>query len=97
MLLRAGALPAPLTILEERSVGPSLGEDSIKAGIYAGLIAVILVIIYMLIIYGMRFGLAANISLIINVLLIISLLGILDATLTLPGLAGIHFNSRYGS
>jgi len=89
VLLRAGALPAPLTILEERSVGPSLGEDSIKAGIYAGLIAVTLVIIYMLIIYGMRFGLAANISLIINVLLIISLLGILDATLTLPGLAGI--------
>ena len=89
VLLRAGALPAPLTILEERSVGPSLGEDSIKAGIYAGLIAVILVIIYMLIIYGMRFGVAANISLIINVLLIISLLGILDATLTLPGLAGI--------
>jgi len=89
VLLRAGALPAPLTILEERSVGPSLGEDSINAGMYAGIIAVILVVIYMLIIYGARFGVAANISLIVNVLLIISLLGILDATLTLPGLAGI--------
>ena len=89
VLLRAGALPAPLTILEERSVGPSLGKDSIKAGMYAAMIALLLVIIYMLIIYGYRFGLAANISLIINLLLILSLLGVLDATLTLPGLAGI--------
>jgi len=89
VLLRAGALPAPLTILEERSVGPSLGEDSITAGMYAAIIALLLVIIYMLIIYGFQFGIAANISLIINLLLILSLLGVLDATLTLPGLAGI--------
>jgi len=89
VLLRAGALPAPLTILEERSVGPSLGKDSINAGIYAAIIAVILVVIYMIIIYGTRFGLAANISLTINILLIIALLGVLGATLTLPGLAGI--------
>jgi len=89
VLLRAGALPAPLTILEERSVGPSLGKDSINAGMYAALIAIILVIIYMLIIYGGRFGVTANISLIINILLILALLGVLDATLTLPGLAGI--------
>tara|TARA_B100001175_G_C19378664_1_gene575445 strand:+ start:1 stop:978 length:978 start_codon:yes stop_codon:yes gene_type:complete len=89
VLLRAGALPAPLTILEERSVGPSLGKDSINAGMYAGIIAIILVVIYMLIIYGSRFGVTANISLIINILLILALLGVLDATLTLPGLAGI--------
>ena len=89
VLLRAGALPAPLTILEERSVGPSLGKDSINAGMYAAIIAIILVIIYMLVIYGARFGVTANISLIINVLLILALLGVLDATLTLPGLAGI--------
>ena len=88
-MLRAGALPAPLTILEERSVGPSLGEDSITAGMYAAIIALLLVIVYMLVIYGFRFGVAANISLIINLLLILSLLGVLDATLTLPGLAGI--------
>jgi preprotein translocase subunit SecD len=89
VLLRAGALPAPLSILEERSVGPSLGKDSINAGMYAAIIAIILVVIYMLIIYGARFGLTANISLIINILLILALLGVLDATLTLPGLAGI--------
>ncbi|MBT7076826.1 MAG: protein translocase subunit SecD [Pelagibacterales bacterium] len=89
VLLRAGALPAPLTILEERSVGPSLGKDSINAGMYAALISIILVIIYMVIIYGTRFGVAANISLMVNILLIIALLGVLDATLTLPGLAGI--------
>ena len=89
VLLRAGALPAPLTILEERSVGPSLGKDSITAGMYAAIIAIILVIIYMLIIYGARFGITANISLLINILLILALLGVLDATLTLPGLAGI--------
>ncbi len=89
VLLRAGALPAPLTILEERSVGPSLGKDSINAGMYAAIIAIILVVIYMLIIYGARFGVTANISLIINILLILALLGVLDATLTLPGLAGI--------
>ena len=89
VLLRAGALPAPLTILEERSVGPSLGKDSINAGMYAAIIAIILVIIYMLVIYGARFGVVANISLIINILLILAILGVLDATLTLPGLAGI--------
>jgi len=89
VLLRAGALPAPLTILEERSVGPSLGKDSINAGIYAGIIAIILVIIYMIVIYGIRFGMTANISLMVNILLILALLGVLDATLTLPGLAGI--------
>ena len=89
VLLRAGALPAPLTILEERSVGPSLGKDSINSGIYAAIIAIMLVVAYMIIIYGTRFGLAANISLTINILLIIALLGVLDATLTLPGLAGI--------
>ena len=89
VLLRAGALPAPLTILEERSVGPSLGKDSINAGMYAAIIAIILVVIYMLIIYGSRFGVTAIISLIINILLILALLGVLDATLTLPGLAGI--------
>ncbi len=89
VLLRAGALPAPLTILEERSVGPSLGKDSINAGMYAAMVACLLVVIYMFIIYGFNFGLAANLSLLINLILILSLIGVLDATLTLPGLAGI--------
>jgi len=88
VLLRAGALPAPLTIVEERSVGPGLGADSIAAGKIAATIGMILVCVFMVIIYG-TFGLIANISLIANLFIIVSLLGTIGATLTLPGIAGI--------
>ena len=88
LLLRSGALPAPLSIIEERTVGPDLGEDSIKAGSISLLIGFLLVIIYM--IFKYRFmGLIADISLIINLILLIGVLTILEATLTLPGIAGI--------
>ena len=86
VLLRAGALPAPLLIVEERSVGPGLGADSIAAGKIAAIIGVTLVSIFMILIYG-SFGLIANISLIANIFIIISLLGTIGATLTLPGIA----------
>jgi len=88
LLLRSGALPAPLTIVEERTVGPDLGEDSIKAGAISLLIGFLLVIIYMLYKYR-RFGIIADIALIINLILLIGILTILEATLTLPGIAGI--------
>ncbi len=88
LLLRAGVLPAPLTILEERSVGPGLGQDSIDAGKLASIVGFILVIIFMFISYG-RFGLMANMALIFNIALIIAILSAIQATLTLPGIAGI--------
>ena len=88
LLLRAGALPAPLTVMEERSVGPGLGRDSVDAGKMASIIGMILVIIFMLFTYGV-FGIFANVALFINITLIISLLSVLQATLTLPGIAGI--------
>ncbi len=88
LLLRAGALPAPLTILEERSVGPGLGADSIAAGKIASIIGMVLVIVFMAVAYG-RFGLMADAALIINMILILGSLSALQATLTLPGIAGI--------
>tara|TARA_Y100001970_G_C14219107_1_gene851511 strand:+ start:389 stop:1939 length:1551 start_codon:yes stop_codon:yes gene_type:complete len=88
VLLRAGALPAPLNIIEERSVGPGLGADSISAGKIAAIIGMVCVCLFMILIYGL-FGLLANISLIANLFIIISLLGTIGATLTLPGIAGI--------
>lgn len=88
ILLRAGALPAPLNILEERTVGPGLGADSVKAGSLASLIGFILVICFILISYRL-FGFFANIALILNMTLIIGVLSALQATLTLPGIAGI--------
>ena len=88
VLLRAGALPAPLEIVEERSVGPGLGADSIAAGKIASIIGMVLVCIFMILIYG-SFGLIANISLIANLFIIVALLGAIGATLTLPGIAGI--------
>ncbi|HPD83313.1 MAG: protein translocase subunit SecD [Alphaproteobacteria bacterium] len=87
-LLRAGALPAPLTILEERTVGPSLGADSVEAGKIASVIGLVGVLIFMLITYG-RFGIYAGIALIANVVLIFASLSSFQATLTLPGIAGI--------
>ncbi len=88
LLLRAGALPAPLKILEERTVGPALGADSVAAGKIACVIAFIAVMVFMVLSYGL-FGLAANIALVFNLFLIMGALSILQATLTLPGIAGI--------
>lgn len=88
LLLRAGALPAPLQIVEERSVGPTLGSDSVEAGKISGLLALLLVVIYMWLSYGL-FGIFANIALFVNIMLIFALLSTLQATLTLPGIAGI--------
>ena len=87
-LLRAGALPAPLVILEERSVGPGLGADSVRAGKIASVLAFILVMIFMLAAYG-KFGLAADAALLINMMLLAAGLSALQANLTLPGIAGI--------
>jgi preprotein translocase subunit SecD/SecD/SecF fusion protein len=88
LLLRSGALPAPLNIIEERTVGPDLGQDSINAGIFALLTGFILVIAFMFVKYKF-FGLIANTALIINLFLLIGILTIFEATLTLPGIAGI--------
>jgi preprotein translocase subunit SecD len=88
ILLRAGALPAPLTVIEERTVGPGLGQDSINAGERAAYVGAALVIVFMLVTYGL-FGLFANIAVAINVAMIFGILSLLGATLTLPGIAGI--------
>jgi preprotein translocase subunit SecD len=88
VLLRAGALPAPLTVVEERTVGPGLGQDSINAGERAAYVGAALVIVFMLVTYGL-FGLFANIAVAINVAMIFGVLSLLGATLTLPGIAGI--------
>jgi SecD/SecF fusion protein len=88
VLLRAGALPADLTIVEERTVGPSLGADSIAAGEFAALVAGVLVVVFMLAAYS-TLGIIANIALAANVILIIAILSVLGATLTMPGIAGI--------
>ena len=88
LLLRSGALPAPLNIIEERTVGPDLGEDSIKAGAISLVIGFLLVILFMF--YKYKFlGLIANVSLIVNLILLMGILTVLEATLTLPGIAGI--------
>ena len=88
ILLRAGALPAPMRFEEERTIGPELGQDSIDAGKIACMIAFAAILIFMFLSYGL-FGLFANIALIINVSLLFGLLSIIGATLTLPGIAGI--------
>ncbi len=88
ILLRAGALPAPLTIIEERTVGPGLGQDSIEKGELAAYVGSILVIVFMLLTYRL-FGVFANIAVAINVAMIFGVLSFLNATLTLPGIAGI--------
>ena len=88
ILLRAGALPAPLTIVEERTVGPGLGQDSIQAGERAAYVGAALVVFFMFVTYGL-FGLFANIAVTVNVAMIFGVLSMLGATLTLPGIAGI--------
>ncbi len=88
LLLRSGSLPAPLEVVEERSVGPDLGEDSIKAGIFSLAIGFLLVILYMIFKYKFL-GIIADLALITNLILLVGILTILEATLTLPGIAGI--------
>jgi len=88
ILLRAGALPAEITVLEQRTIGPELGQDSIDAGKIATMVAFAAVLVFMLLSYGL-FGLFANIALILNVAMIFALLSVIGATLTLPGIAGI--------
>jgi preprotein translocase subunit SecD len=88
VLLRAGALPAPLTVVEERSVGPELGADSIRAGAISLAVGFVLVIAFMGVFYGL-FGWYANLALLFNLVLMLAILSLLEATLTLPGMAGI--------
>ena len=88
ILLRAGALPAPLTVIEQRTVGPGLGQDSIEKGELAAYVGSILVILFMLLTYRL-FGVFANIAVAINVAMIFGVLSLLNATLTLPGIAGV--------
>ncbi len=88
ILLRSGALPAEIEVLELRTIGPELGRDSINAGKLAALIGGILVLVFMWMSYGL-FGIFANIALVLNIVLVMALLSVLGATLTLPGIAGI--------
>jgi preprotein translocase subunit SecD len=88
VLLRAGALPAPLTVVEERSVGPELGADSIRAGAISLAVGFVLVIAFMAFFYGL-FGWFANLCLVVNLILMLAIMSLLQATLTLPGMAGI--------
>jgi protein-export membrane protein SecD len=88
VLLRAGALPAPLQVIEERTVGPELGADSIRAGAYSLASGFVLVIVFMGVFYGL-FGWFANIALVVNMILMVAILSLFHATLTLPGMAGL--------
>ncbi len=88
ILLRAGALPASFDFVEERTVGPSLGADSIEAGKKAAIVGAILVLVFMVVAYGLL-GVVANVALIANISMLVALLSVLGATLTLPGIAGI--------
>ena len=88
LLLRAGALPAPIEIVEERTVGPSLGQDNIDQGRLAVIVGFLLVVVFMVVYYRV-FGLVANMALMLNLVMIIAVLSLLQATLTLPGIAGI--------
>ena len=88
ILLRAGALPAPLTVIEQRTVGPGLGQDSIEKGELAAYVGSIMVIMFMLVTYRL-FGVFANVAVAVNVAMIFGVLSLLNATLTLPGIAGI--------
>lgn len=88
LLLRSGALPAPLDVVEERTIGPDLGSDAISMGLTTGLLGAALVLAFMLLAYG-RWGLLASVTLSLNVMLIFAVLTVLGATLTLPGIAGL--------
>ena len=88
IVLRSGSLPAPLTMLQNVTVGPSLGSDSIKAGINAGLVGALLVIVFM-VVYYKKAGLIADFALVLNIVFLVGVLSVFNATLTLPGIAGI--------
>ncbi|HPC09161.1 MAG TPA: protein translocase subunit SecD, partial [Smithella sp.] len=88
IVLRAGALPAPVNILEERTVGPSLGSDSIRQGVMATMIGSLLVILFLIIYYRLS-GAIADVALITNIFLVLAILAAFRATLTLPGIAGL--------
>ena len=88
LLLRSGALPAPLEVIEERTVGAGLGADSIKAGVFASIIGLIAVVLFMLAAYGL-FGLFTTITVFTNLFLMLGILSFMQATLTLPGIAGV--------
>jgi preprotein translocase subunit SecD len=88
IVLKAGALPAPLTIIEERTVGPSLGEDSIQKGLYSSLIALILVALFMVVYYHFA-GAVADLALLFNLIFVMGIMASFHATLTLPGIAGL--------
>lgn len=88
VVLRSGALPAKLVVVEQRTVGPSLGSDSIRAGLIASVVGLALVIVFMVIAYGL-FGIIANIALLINLVMLIAIMSFMGFTLTLPGIAGI--------
>lgn len=88
LMLRSGALPAPLRVIEERVVGAGLGDDSIKAGETACIFGLLAVVVFMVFVYG-KFGIIADLTLLTNALLLVALLSLLNATLTLPGIAGI--------
>jgi preprotein translocase subunit SecD len=88
LVLRAGALPASITYLEERTVGPSLGRDSVIRGLRAGLVGLVLVVVFMLFYYKGA-GINADVALILNAVLLLGAIGVFKATLTLPGIAGI--------
>ena len=88
LLLRSGALPTPLIVAEERTVGPDLGKDSIKSGVISLIVGFFLVILFMILKYG-YFGIVANVALVSNLLMLIGVLTLMEATLTLPGIAGI--------
>jgi preprotein translocase subunit SecD len=88
ILLRAGALPAEITVLEQRTVGPELGRDSIEAGTRAALVAALAVVVFMIAVYG-TFGVIASVGLVMNLTLILALMTALGATLTMPGIAGL--------
>ncbi len=89
IVLRAGALPAELIFVEQRTIGPELGQDSINAGRIAGMVGFALVAIYMVLSYGLVFGMVANLAMAANITLVVAAMSILGATLTLPGIAGI--------
>jgi SecD/SecF fusion protein len=94
-LLRAGALPAPLTVIEERTVGPDLGGDVIRMGLYTGIAGFVAVVLFMVALYG-SWGMIANFGLLLHLILTIGVLAILGATLTLPGIAGIILGIGFG-
>ncbi len=95
ILLRAGALPAPLTVIEERSVGPSLGQDSINAGTLSAIVGIALVVVFMLASYGL-FGVFANLGLAVHLITVFGAMSLIGATLTLPGIAGIVLTMGMG-